>query len=282
MKNKYNITPLGVVTLAASAIIFAYYFIYLILCLVGVEALKMLLLAIFVMACVTLPILLRTRLKHLLKRAYKPLHIIFTVLLCVYIVTVIAFWAYIGFDASKTPSNYITAYASQQDTGEDTVIMVFGCYTNGMTPGYTLKLRLDAAYELLEALPDATCIVSGSQGTTETVPESVAMRGYLVDLGIAEERIIIEDSSHSTSENIRFCKAVLEELGLSNKRIIGVSTAFHLPRIEMLSNRYDLPMDTCASPSPSFAYHYVSMIREYLSYIKMALFDEAVFITKIS
>ena len=41
-------------------------------------------------------------------------------------------------------------------------------------------------------------------------------------------------------------------------------------------------MELCAAPSPSFPHHYVSMVREYLSYIKMALFDQAVLITKVT
>ncbi|MBQ8551548.1 MAG: YdcF family protein [Clostridia bacterium] len=282
MKNRKKYSPLAVVTVAASGLICLYYFVYLLLCIFGFDSRLMSLFALFVMACAALPIIFHKRLQKLLKRAFKPLWIIFTSLLCIYIATVIAFWCYIGLDAAKTPAIYGKTYAAEGNTGKDTVVMIYGCRTYGYTPSLTLRLRLDAAYELLTQLPDATCIVSGGQGSNETVPEAVAMREYLVDRGIAEERIITEAESHSTSENVRFTKALIEELGLTDKRIIGVSTAFHLPRIEMLTSRYGLPMELCSSPSPSFGHHYVSMIREYLSYIKMMLFDDAVIITKIT
>lgn len=274
--------PLAVITVAASGLVCIYYFVYLLLCILGFDSRLMSFFALFVMACAALPIVFSKRLEKLLKRAFKPLWIAFTALLCIYIATVIAFWCYICFDSAKTPVSYGESYAAEENTGADTVVMVYGCRTYGYTPSLTLRLRLDTAYELLTLLPDATCIVSGGQGSNETVPEAVAMREYLIGRGIDAERLITEDKSHSTSENVRLTKALIEELGLTDKRIIGVSTAFHLPRIEMLTIRHGLPMELCASPSPSFGHHYVSMIREYLSYIKMALFDEAVIITKVT
>ena len=81
----------------------------------------------------------------------------------------------------------------------------------------------------------------------------------------------------SLPENIRFSKELLEELDMSEKRVIGVSTEFHLPRIMILAERYGLTLDACAAPSPSVFNYYINMMREYLSYIKMSLFDKAVF-----
>ncbi len=270
---------LSIVTVCASAVISLYYTVYLILCLVGLDSRLMSFFALFVIACVTLPILFADRLRRRLGRAFRVIQIIFTVLMVIYILTVIAFWCYIGMDAARTPASYIEA---ADGTGEDLLVLVFGCRTYGYTPSLTLKNRLDAAYELLAAFPDAVCIVSGGQGTNETIPEALSMKSYLEERGIDGDRIIMEQESHSTSENVRHTRDLIEAEGLTDKSIIGVSTSFHLPRIEMLSRRYDLPMQLCSSPSPSLGHHYVSMIREYLSYIKMMLFDEAVIITRVT
>ncbi len=280
MKNK--LTLLEKITLVAAGLVLAYYFMYFTLCVIAVEALKMALFALFVMACVSLPILFRAPLRRLLARAYKPLHIIFTTLLCLYVISVIAFWAFIGLNSSKTPEYYAEQYAAEKNTGADTVVLVFGAYTNGMTPTKTLQNRLDAAYELLVALPDAICVVSGAKGVNELVAECVAMRGYLMDRGISEHRIIMEADARSTSENVRFTKALLARFELSDKRVIGVSTSFHLPRIEILSKRYGLPMSTCSAPPASALNYFANMTREYLSYIKMMFVDKAVFIDLIS
>ena len=260
-------------TIAAVGLVGLYYGVYLILCLAGFDSRLMSIFALFVMSLSILPVIFRDRLKKCLKRAFRPLQIIFTALLCIYLVTLAAFWCYIGFDSSKSADNYALAASTIGDTGGDTLVIVFGCRTYDYGPSKTLELRLDEAVKLLDALPDSICVVSGGKGASEPVTEASAMRGYLIEKGIAPERIIEEPESHSTSENIRLTRELVEELGIERSRIIGVSTAFHLPRIESLARRYWQPIEVCASSSPNFALYYVSMVREYLSYIKMTFFD---------
>lgn len=271
MKNNTKLSVCGAVIAVSAVIISLYYLLYAIFCITGFDSPLMVIFALFVIGCVTLPIVFRDRLQKLLGKAFPTLKIVFAVLLAAYIISVIGFWCYISFNSAETPEAYLgeldEAYA-----GENTVVMVFGCRTYGMRPSATLSLRLESAYTLLARLPDAVCIVSGGQGANETVPEALSMKEYLVSKGIDSERIIMESDSHSTSENVRFTKALLAELELEDKHIVGVSTAFHLPRISMLASRYGLPMELCSAPHASFPHHYVSMIREYLSYIKMAIF----------
>ena len=252
---------------AAAVIISLYYFVYLVLCLIGYDLRIMSLFALAVMAVMLLPVVFRKKLKAKLGGAYFPLKLIFTILTILYIISVVIFWCYIGLDARRDAASYAAAAESFHNDGSGTVVVVFGCHTDGYTPGPTLKLRLDEAAELLEALPDAICVVSGGQGSNETVAEADSMKAYLVEAGIDAERIYTEDESHSTSENIRFTKELLEANSIEPIRIIGVSTAFHLPRIEVLSRVYDLPMEVCAAKSPDDFSYYVSMVREYLSFI---------------
>ena len=282
MGNKNKLSLLSVITVTAASIIFVYYFICLALCLTGFDSVVMGVFSLVVMGCVSIPILLRRQIKRLLGRAFKVFHIIYTVILCFYLVTATALWCYICIGAGHNASAIVKEYEAAGDTGEGTAVMVFGCRAYGYTPSLTLRLRLDAAYEILSALPDAVCIVSGGQGSNETRPESEAMEAYLVGRGIDKSRIIKESDSHSTSENVRHTKKLLDDAGLSYEKIIGVSTEFHLSRVKTLSIRYDLPMELCSSPSPSAAHFYVSMVREYLSYIKMMFFDKAVLITEIT
>jgi len=266
----------SVLTVCAAGIVFLYYAVYLILCLTGFDSPFMGIFALLVMAATSLPIYFWERLRPKFGRAARGIQIAFTLLLLLYIISVLAFWCYIGLDAAHTPESF------PADSGEDTLVLVFGCRTYGMNPSRSLALRLDAALELLGKMPEALCLVSGGQGSNETVTEAFAMKAHLVENGIDEARIIMEENSHSTSENVRFSKEIIEALGFTHKQIIGVSTAFHLPRIEMLSRRYGLPMEVCAAPSPTPGHHYVSMVREYLSYIKMVLFDQAVIITRVT
>ena len=264
---------IDVAAVAAAAIISLYYFVYLVLCLIGYDLRIMSLFALAVMAVMLLPVVFRKKLKAKLGGAYFPLKLIFTILTILYIISVVIFWCYIGLDARRDAASYTAATESFHDDGSGTVVVVFGCHTDGYTPGPTLKLRLDEAAELLEALPGALCVVSGGQGSNETVAEADSMKAYLAEVGRDAERIDAEGESHSTSENIRFTKELLEANSIEPIRIIGVSTAFHLPRIEVLSRVYDLPMEVCAAKSPDDFSYYVSMVREYLSFIKLLLVD---------
>ena len=264
---------IDIAAVAAAVIISLYYFVYLVLCLAGYDLRIMSLFALAVMAVMILPVVFRKKLKANLGGSYFALKLTFTILTILYIISVVIFWCYIGLDARRDAASYTAAAESFHDDGSGTVVVVFGCHTDGYTPGPTLKLRLDEAAELLEALPDAICVVSGGQGSNETVAEAVSMKAYLEEVGIDAERIYAEDESHSTSENIRFTKELLEANSIEPIRIIGVSTAFHLPRIEVLSRVYDLPMEVCAAKSPDDFSYYVSMVREYLSFIKLLLVD---------
>ncbi len=264
---------LSALTIGAAALIFVYWAVYFVLCLTGFDSPLMSILAVFVMAAISLPILFRKRLSRCFGDAMRWLRPLFSALLIFYVITVAVFWCFIGCNAAKTPAHFLDG------NGSDTLVLVFGCRTYGMTPSLTLALRLNAAQELLHGLPEAVCVVSGGQGANETVPEALSMKAYLEANGIDATRIFMEDNSHSTSENVRLSKELIASLALDNKRIIGVSTAFHLPRIQALANRYDLPMELCAAPSPTFGHFYVSMVREYLSYIKMLFFDQVVIVS---
>lgn len=51
-------------------------------------------------------------------------------------------------------------------------------------------------------------VVSGGQGMDEEVSEAFAMKEYLTNKGISEDRIIMEDKSTNTLENIKNTKVL--------------------------------------------------------------------------
>lgn len=121
----------------------------------------------------------------------------------------------------------------QPKSNAETVI-VLGCQVRGEQPSRLLAHRIDAAADYLTAHPQAVCIVSGGQGSNESISEAECMRRGLVLRGIAEDRIYMEDRSTSTKENLRFSKALIEENGLPQK-VLLVSNNFHLYRALQLA-----------------------------------------------
>lgn len=73
-----------------------------------------------------------------------------------------------------------------------------------------LKLRLDKAAEYAFQNPDTVLVLSGGQGEDEPEAEAVAMRAYLLQCGVLENQILLEDRSRNTTENIAYSRHLIE------------------------------------------------------------------------
>ncbi len=263
---------------ALSVFVLLCYVPYLALVIINGEALFPCFIAFSVVVAALVPMLLFVKYDAKLCKPLRVLRIIYICGMAFYFVTFSAFFAYIGISSLNGAEEAVKTFAAEDVTSTKPsrdVIIVFGCRAYGYRPGIHLKNRLEAAVTLLEARPDAVCVVSGGQGENETVPEAEAMRAYLEERGIAPERIYMEDESHNTYENIVNSKNLIDDLGLEYDRIIGVSSDFHIPRVEYLFDYYDIELntrvETVASRSPGFGYYFTSVVREYMAYVKLFL-----------
>lgn len=117
-------------------------------------------------------------------------------------------------------------------------VLVLGCRVMGETPSLMLGARLEAAIDLLEEFPQAVCVVSGGMGAGEDITEAEAMRRYLTARGIAPERILCEDKSTSTSENIAFSAELIRPLEVSGSELAIVTSGFHQYRADLIASRH--------------------------------------------
>ncbi|MBQ7981688.1 MAG: YdcF family protein [Oscillospiraceae bacterium] len=138
--------------------------------------------------------------------------------------------------------------AANSPPPENTTVIILGCKVKGERPSLMLSKRIDAAYEYLSANPSAMCIVSGGQGSDEIMSEAECMKRVLVEKGIAEERIIMEDKSTSTDENLCFSLEKMQENGLSGSVTI-VTSEFHQLRAKMIAENYDLETYAVSAPT---------------------------------
>ena len=116
-------------------------------------------------------------------------------------------------------------------------IIILGAQVREDGPSVVLKYRLDAAIDYLDENPDTACIVSGGQGVNEPFSEAEGMAEYLLDKGIEAHRIILEDKSTSTVENIRNSKALMEE---SYNDVGIVTNNFHVFRAVQIAKEQGL------------------------------------------
>ncbi len=129
--------------------------------------------------------------------------------------------------------------AANRPPDGDTTVIVLGCKVRGEEPSLMLRQRIMAAYRYLDQNPSAMCIVSGGQGADELISEAESMKRVLVEQGISEDRIILEDRSTGTDENIRFSLEKMNEYGISGSVTI-VTNEFHQLRAKLIADKYGL------------------------------------------
>lgn len=124
--------------------------------------------------------------------------------------------------------------AANKSPKRNETLIVLGCRVYGENASLSLRERLDAALEYLEANPDAYCVVSGGQGPGENISEAECMYRYLVNKGIDEKRIFKEEESTSTRENLEFSLQVIKENQLPGEVAVATSE-YHQYRVSLVA-----------------------------------------------
>ena len=152
---------------------------------------------------------------------------------------------------------------------ESTTVVVLGAkvYNNGVS--VSLKNRLDTAYSYIATHPEASVVVTGGQGSDEPWSEASAAKAYLLDLGVDEDRILVEDRSTSTEENLEYTKQILSENNLGSN-IILVTQSFHMFRASSMAKDlgYTVYCQSCETNNWLFPTYYA---RELLAITKYYL-----------
>ncbi len=90
-------------------------------------------------------------------------------------------------------------------------VIVLGSSVKENAPGKVLTRRLDKAVEYINENPGTTIIVSGGKDGFDPVTEASVMRDYLLEKGVPESSVIVEDQSLNTVENIRYSNVKIAE-----------------------------------------------------------------------
>lgn len=168
---------------------------------------------------------------------------------------------------------FLAAYGNiDTASGNEKAVIVLGCAIDGETPTQPLCDRLIAAEEFLKNDKDAVVVVSGSRGSREKITEAEAMKRFLVERGMDEDRIIKEDRSTSTTENFRFSKLLLDEkFGENNYTAVAVTNDFHIFRAVHLAKLAGMTVTSVHAPTVWYTLP-VMYLREILAVIKMWVF----------
>lgn len=127
----------------------------------------------------------------------------------------------------------LSCFSAKGQPGADYVI-VLGAQMKENGPSDVLERRLKSAISYLEANPDTKVIVSGGKGQNEKVTEAQGMADYLIQAGIAEERILKEEASANTTQNLRFSGELLDK---KEDSVVVITNNFHVFRALHLAKK---------------------------------------------
>ena len=131
-------------------------------------------------------------------------------------------------------------------------IIILGCRfrkDGSLTP--LLQGRCDRAIRFCREQQEASgkeavLIPSGGRGADESMPEAEAMARYLVSQGIPESRIIREDQSRNTYENMAFSKKIIDGANPEGKAVFS-TTNYHVFRSGLWASLAGLPAEGIGS-----------------------------------
>ena len=140
--------------------------------------------------------------------------------------------------------------------GTFTYMIVLGNKSEGSEPSPLLQDRITAAAKYMEEHPDVIVIASGYQSKGADISEAQCIYNGLTALGIAPERILLEEQATSTAENFLYSLELLEQkLGSTPGKIGVLTNEFQLLRADMIARDCGLePINIAAATTDTRAF----------------------------
>ena len=144
-------------------------------------------------------------------------------------------------------------------------VIIHGCGLAGGTRiTKLLSNRVDKAIEIYNKCKVKPIIIpSGGQGSDEKLSEAQAMKNYLLEKGIPEEAIIMEDQSSTTEENLIRSRRIIDGRE-GKKKTALVSSNYHSCRWLRLARKVGFK---CTGIGAKVAFYYwpSALIREFIA-----------------
>lgn len=121
----------------------------------------------------------------------------------------------------------LTGMFEKCPAGVDYIILL-----GAKTGSVTIERRIDTAADYLKENPETLVVCTGGQGADEEMPEGEYMKLGLIERGVSEDRIITENRSTSTYENLLYSRELIED---ENASVAVVSNNYHIFRAKALA-----------------------------------------------
>ena len=146
-------------------------------------------------------------------------------------------------------------------------LVVLGCGINKDKLTRAGASRADAAIEYLNKNPDCIAVLCGGFGNKSRISEAQALYNYMTEKGIDKSRLIKEERSRDTTQNINFAKELLPDV--NGVPVAVVSNDFHLYRAKIIMQKAGFTDVYCVNgPTPNVPFLHIALyLREYFSVI---------------
>ncbi|TCC45204.1 YdcF family protein [Kribbella capetownensis] len=162
---------------------------------------------------------------------------------------------------------YAFVYSRVRSSRKVDFVVVLGSGLRGSRVPPLLASRLDRAKQVygraVRKGRSPMIITSGGQGPDEDVPESHAMASYLIDGGVPADRILREDRSTSTTENLTFSRELMVSR-VPAYRCLIVTNNFHAFRAALTARKAKVNGQVVGSPTAAY-YWPTATIREFVA-----------------
>lgn len=133
-----------------------------------------------------------------------------------------------------------------------------------------LRTRVDAALSAWRAGSADALIVCGARGRDEPRSEAAAMAEYLRAQGVPEARLLLDESSFDTRQNINNARALMEERGWT--KALVVTSDYHVERALWMARDAGIEARGLAAATPhTFRAYWWGRIRETISWVLYAV-----------
>ena len=121
---------------------------------------------------------------------------------------------------------------------EDDILLVLGAHFIKDRPSTIMRERIQRAEIYLKEHPQAFAVLSGGKTSDEPWAEAMEMDKMLKERGIDRKRLIKEEKSVTTAENMRFSASLLQ-----GRKAAVVTSEFHMYRALKLAEREGIKAD---------------------------------------
>ena len=130
--------------------------------------------------------------------------------------------------------------------GEADYAIVLGLALENGKPAPDLLSRLDTAQNYLEMYPEARLILTGGNADENGRLEADVMHDILIEQGVPEDRMILEEQAQTTIENFRNIAGIVS----TDEPVVMISSGYHMDRAVRIARENDFT-HVMRLPAPS-------------------------------